>query len=250
MIPTLTLNVRPRRVLLTPEHYRLLSADSLPEATSRPGGSELHLRIATPLGTIEQVVALSTDSTDSLALLPRSDGDRLGINLPVRSLADTADAPPVTLINIRGEHIEVPAISPERHLHLSAADARYLQLVTDQHVPILVRGTKATDFRQAWRDVVFGGVRVRVTREHCGELHLDTDEGFACGWPGTFEVQILSGSNATLSAAPASYMPHRRFLNEHDVQEAHRKGQRIALTPDMIITPSARDLGRRLNLFD
>jgi propanediol utilization protein len=64
-------------------------------------------------------------------------------------------------------------LMPVRHIHMSPADAERLGVRDRDRVSVAVDSEG--------RDVVFGDVVVRVSRQFRLELHLDTDEGNAAG---------------------------------------------------------------------
>lgn len=63
-------------------------------------------------------------------------------------------------------------IVAQRHLHLNEGEAKKLSLKNGEIISVLIKGKRA---------VIFGGVVVRVNEKFNCCLHLDTDEGNACG---------------------------------------------------------------------
>jgi hypothetical protein len=119
-----------------------------------------------------------------------------------------------------------------RHLHLSAEDATRWGLADGDRLDVRCGdGPRATTFH---------AVLVRAGKMYATELHLDSDEAFACG--------VKSGDRARIiAAAPRSGPRARRLVTERDVMRISSEGG--ALPPDALLTPSARDRARAVGLL-
>jgi putative phosphotransacetylase len=127
-----------------------------------PGGRAIeNLRILGPVRTFTQVE------------LARSDGIRLGLDLPVRKTADLRGSPGVTLVGPGGTVVLAEgAVRATRHIHASPGDAGKMGLRDGQVVRARVEGVRA---------LTFGNVEVRVGRRFVLDFHVDTDDANAAG---------------------------------------------------------------------
>lgn len=121
-----------------------------------------NVRIVGPCRSYSQVELCLTDAL-TLALK----------NVPIRKSGDLKGTPGLLLIGPKGRvFLEKGVIIPWRHLHISEKKAQALGLKHGQIVKIQVLGPRA---------LIFGNVLVRVSPHFKLTLHLDTDEGNACG---------------------------------------------------------------------
>jgi len=105
--------------------------------------------------------------------LARSDGLRLGLDLPVRKTGDLVGSPGITLVGPKGTVVLVEgAVRATRHIHASETDARRLGLRDCQVVRARVEGVRA---------LVFDNVEVRVGERFVLDFHIDTDDANAAG---------------------------------------------------------------------
>lgn len=127
-----------------------------------------------PRGQIEHVRVLGPPRDADQIELSRSDEITLGIDAPLRVSGDLTHTPGIELVGPAGK-VSLPSgvLMPVRHIHMSPADARRLGVQDRDRVRVAVDSDG--------RDLVFGDVVVRVSREFRLELHLDTDEGNAAG---------------------------------------------------------------------
>jgi putative phosphotransacetylase len=127
-----------------------------------PGGRALErVRILGPVRTFTQVE------------LARSDGLRLGLDLPVRRTADLAGSPGITLVGPRGTVVlREGAVRATRHIHMSPEDSRRLGLADRQVVRVRLGGVRA---------VLLENVEIRVGESFVLDFHIDTDDANASG---------------------------------------------------------------------
>ena len=104
-----------------------------------------------------------------------TDAIHLKIKPVFRLSGDLKNTPGIEIIGEKGKiKIKEGVIIPLRHLHLSKKEAKALKLKNGQKVKIQVLGKRA---------LIFENVIVRVAKNFNLALHLDTDEGNACGIP-------------------------------------------------------------------
>lgn len=140
---------------------------------SQPGqyACKEQLAIVGPKGRIERVRVLGPARKYTQVEVAMTEQFKLGVQPPIRESGDLADSPGCTLEGPSGSvNIDRGVICALRHVHMTSADAlRYG--VRDKSV---VRVRMAGD-----RELVFGGVLVRVDPSYALAMHIDTDEANA-----------------------------------------------------------------------
>jgi putative phosphotransacetylase len=120
-----------------------------------------NLRILGPCRDIDQVELAYTDAR------------ALGFDIPVRQSGDIANTPGCMLMGPNGYFkMEQGVIRAAIHVHMHPDDASYYQVKDKDFMKLKVYGECGATF-----DRVF----VRVKPDFKLEVHLDTDEGNACG---------------------------------------------------------------------
>ncbi len=115
--------------------------------------------------------------------LARSDGLRLGTDLPIRKTGDVAGTPGLTVVGPAGTVIlKEGAIRATRHIHMTVADGARLGLTDGQVVRVKVGGPSG---------LTFDNVVVRVDDRYALDFHLDTDDANAAGLQTGDLVEIL-----------------------------------------------------------
>jgi putative phosphotransacetylase len=105
--------------------------------------------------------------------LARSDGLRLGVDLPVRKTGDLQGSPGLTAVGPSGTVVlKQGAIRTTRHIHMSADDAARFGLRDGQVVRARVGGVRA---------VTLENVIIRVGDGFVLDFHVDTDDANASG---------------------------------------------------------------------
>lgn len=137
-----------------------------------PSGRALeNVRILGPLRKLTQVE------------LSRSDGLRLGLDLPVTRSGDLTGTPGITIVGPKGTVVlRQGAICATRHLHMTPEDALRFGLHDGQ----LVRARVAGD-----RGLVFDNVLVRVSDRFALDFHLDTDDANSAGLDNGCFVELI-----------------------------------------------------------
>jgi len=120
-----------------------------------------NLRILGPCRTLNQVELAFTDAR------------ALGFDIPVRLSGDIAGTPGCMLMGPKGFfRMDEGVIRAAIHVHMSPADAEYYGVKHKDYMRLKVHGPCATTFDQ---------MLVRVDPSFKLEVHVDTDEGNACG---------------------------------------------------------------------
>ncbi len=150
--------LRPRRWLYQEGHYAAEETVTLIGPRSRLISN---LRILGPCRTLNQVELAFTDAR------------ALGFEAPVRNSGDIAGTPGCILMGPAG-HLELGegVIRAAIHVHMSPEDAAFFGVRDKDFVKLRVHGACAT---------VFERLLVRVGEGIKLEVHMDTDEGNACG---------------------------------------------------------------------
>ncbi len=151
--------------------YQLTHMRSL----SQPGefAAQETVTIVGPRGAIEKVRLLGPLRQFTQVELARSDGLKLGLDLPVRRTGDLAGSPGITLVGPNGTVVlKQGAIRGTRHIHMSPHDGERFSLVDGQIVRVKIEGPRA---------LVLENVLVRVSSRFALDFHIDTDDANAAG---------------------------------------------------------------------
>lgn len=115
--------------------------------------------------------------------LALTDAVKLGIKPPVRDSGDLKDSPGLTIKGPKGEvKLGEGVIAACRHIHMTSADAKELNLKDKDIVKVQCGGE---------RGLIFDNVLVRVNDSYSLEMHIDTDEGNASMLNTGTQVQIV-----------------------------------------------------------
>jgi putative phosphotransacetylase len=154
---------------------------------SQPGefAAEERVTLIGPSGkALENVRILGPVRKFTQAELSRSDGLKLGIDLPIRRTGDLSGTPGLTLVGPRGTvQLHEGAICATRHIHMHPSDAKRFGLVDGQIVKARVTGE---------RGLLFDNVLVRVRETFALDFHLDTDDASAAGLDNGSLVEIVT----------------------------------------------------------
>jgi putative phosphotransacetylase len=137
-----------------------------------------------PRGTaLEGVRVLGPTRPYTQIELARSDGLRLGLDLPVRKTGDLGGTPGLTVVGPAGTVVLTQgAIRATRHVHVGPDDAIRLGLRDGQVMRARVGGPRA---------LVLGNVLIRVREGFVLDFHLDTDDANAAGLETGSLVELL-----------------------------------------------------------
>jgi len=106
------------------------------------------------------------------------------VNPPIRQSGDTAGSATLKIATARETlTLEEGLIVAARHLHAHPDDAERLGVKDKDLVSVRVGDLRA---------VVFESVLVRVNKNYRLAMHIDFDEGNACGWTPEMTGQLVS----------------------------------------------------------
>lgn len=142
---------------------------------SQPGqyACEEKVDIVGPKGALKGVRVLGPARKQTQAEVSFADGFVLGVKPPVRDSGDLAGSPGAKIIGPAGEvEIKEGIIAAARHIHMHTSDAARFGVCDKQKVNVVVGGERA---------ITFQNVLVRVHDTYALEMHVDVEEGNACG---------------------------------------------------------------------
>lgn len=232
-----SIGVSNRHAHLSPEHVRTLFGGELTSerALSQPGqfAARERLDITGPGGSLRGVRVVGPVRGRTQLELSPSDCRAVGVAPPIRASGELEGSPGgVTLTGPAGSiTLDGGVIIPARHLHLSAGDARAWG-ISDGDLLDVHCGSGA-------RAMTLHDVIVRSGPRYATELHLDIDEAYAAG--------VRTGDHATVVSWRSAALRRRPLITEREVLAHAREGR--ALPPDALLTPSARDRARALDLL-
>jgi acetate kinase len=126
-----------------------------------------------PRGELHNVGIINPLRAETQVELARTDAIHLGLEAPLRESGDLAGTSGVRVRGPRGViELRQGAIVALRHVHMNRDDARRFGVVDQDVISVRIDGP---------REVVLGGVVVRVRADFALDLHLDTDEANAAG---------------------------------------------------------------------
>lgn len=150
---------------------------------SQPGQflSKERVRLIGPRGVIDNVAVLGPARPESQVEISLTDARILGMDTPVRQSGEIKDTPGIVLSSHKGiVGLDQGVIVAGRHIHMPAKDAARFNVKDGERVKVRMNSS---------RPVVMEDVLVRVSDRFNLAMHIDFDEGNACGWkqgvPGT-----------------------------------------------------------------
>lgn len=173
--------VSARHVHLTQAHVEALFGEGHTltprNPLSQPGQFACQETVALvgPRRRIENVRVLGPARPESQVEISRTDEFFLGVDAPVRASGDIDNTPGMVLEGPHGSvSLERGVICAWRHIHMTPDDAEHFGVADGDIVEVAVQSAEQ-------RDLVFGGVLIRVSPQFQLEMHIDTDEGNAAG---------------------------------------------------------------------
>lgn len=135
-----------------------------------------------PKGEFGHVAVVGPVRSKTQAELSMTDARALGIAAPLTGSGELDDAATVTVIGTVGTIERNAAIIPQRHLHIAPDEAKEAGLKDHQTTSVRIEGPRAA---------VLDNVLVRIHPDFQLRLHLDTDEGNACGVQPGMTAELL-----------------------------------------------------------
>src|SRR3954469_9121274 len=115
--------------------------------------------------------------------LSYTDGIYLGIDLPLRISGNHDATPGATVMGPRGAiTLNKGVIRAERHAHMSTEDMAYYGVKDHDYMKLRIDGPCG---------VTFDRVKVRYHPKVILEVHIDTDEGYACDLDSATHMELL-----------------------------------------------------------
>jgi len=212
---------------------------------SQPGQflCEERVTLVTCKGTIEHVAVLGPERGAVQTELSATDCRTLGIDAPLRLSGDLRDAGSVYIIGPKGMlDARGSVIVAQAHIHLPTADAARVGVHNGQRVAVTLPGARPVTLEQ---------VVCRVSDTAGLAMHIDFDEANACMLPRNASARMRAAGEAPPAAvpAPAAAEPPAPAVFEGKLiteavarQLAAGCGSTLTVRPDVILTPSAKDV--------
>lgn len=184
---TIPVELSARHVHLSAEAVeRLFGKELTPvRELSQPGQflCQERVKLIGPSGTLENIAILGPARGATQVEISMSDARILGVKPPVRQSGDIAGSAGLQIATARDTlTIEEGLIVAARHLHMHPDDAERLGVKDKDLVRIRVGDL---------RPVTFESVLVRVNKSYRLAMHIDFDEGNACGWVPEMTGQLV-----------------------------------------------------------
>lgn len=184
-------NISVRHCHLKPEHVEILYGPGAKLEPMRdlyqPGefASKQTLTLVGPrMRCMGDVRVLGPERKFTQVEVSRTDAIFLGIDPPVNRSGDHTNSVGLILVGPHGViHLEQGVIRANRHIHVSAESARQWGLHDNQSVNVRVANQH--------KKTILEDVQIRVSEKFFNEMHLDTDDGNACGINNGDKVEIL-----------------------------------------------------------
>ena len=186
-MPSVPVEISARHVHLTATDWTALFGEStiIPDhAISQPTQfvATQRVKLRGPKGEYESVGVVGPFREYTQVEVAASEARHLGVTPPVVESGQLDQAAEITIIGPVGEITRGYAITPQRHLHCNPDDAAKLGLKNGQTISAVVAGPKG---------MRLDNIIVRVNPEFALSMHLDIDEGNACGWQPGLTAEIV-----------------------------------------------------------
>lgn len=165
---------------------RLFGKDLTPvRELSQPGQflCKERVQLIGSAGTLDNIAILGPARGQTQVEISATDARVLGLTPPIRQSGDTAGSAGLQISTEKDTlTIEEGLIVAARHLHMHPDDAIRLGVKDKDLVRIRIGDLRA---------MVFENVLVRVNENYRLAMHIDFDEGNACGWTPEMTGQLL-----------------------------------------------------------
>lgn len=144
---------------------------------SQPGqyACKERLTLIGPKGVLHNAIVLGPERAETQVEVSFTDARILGVNVPLRMSGDTEGSPGIILAN--GANVvalDKGLIVAKRHVHVNDQDAPKLGVEHGDIVKVQVLDSE--------RPLIFDDVAIRVHENFNTSMHIDYDEGNACGY--------------------------------------------------------------------
>ena len=153
---------------------------------SQPGqyACEEKVNAVGPKGEIKGIRILGPVRPSTQFELSISDAFKLGIKPEIRNSGEIEGTPGLKLVGPEGEvELKEGVIVAARHIHMNTKDAEKLGVKDKDIVKIKVDGPRGLTFEE---------VLVRVSDSYALEMHIDVEEGNACGVKNSELVELIN----------------------------------------------------------
>jgi putative phosphotransacetylase len=203
------------------------------------------LNVVGPKGKIDNIRIVGPARGKTQLEMSRSDAFVLGLDPPVRYSGDLSGSPGAKIAGPKGEVILADGIIvPQRHIHMSPADARAFGVKDRDRVVVAPANAPAKPgITSETRALIFDNVLIRVHESFVLDFHIDTDEANASGLRTGDKVYIAGKS----TSAPAEST--NKLVTENDVRRAILEKRKIKLPAHAKVTPAAAELAKTHKVF-
>jgi propanediol utilization protein len=178
-VPKLLVSISARHVHLTDEHVEKLFG---PGRKLTPGKSLYQDGFYAAEETV-MIVGPRRRMLPNVRVLGYTDSISLGIDAPVRHSGDIAGTPGCVLVGPAGAvELTEGVIRAARHVHMSHQEAQWYGVQNGDFMELLVESPQCS--------VTFQDLLVRADAAAKLEVHIDTDEGNACGLDQATKVEL------------------------------------------------------------
>src|SRR5699024_3043215 len=124
---------------------------------------------------IHNVIILGPERSETQVEISLTDAREIGVNVPIRMSGDINDTPGIILANNSNiVSLDKGLIVAKRHVHVNNKDASKLGVKQGDNVKVKVLN--------ADRSLTFDNVAIRIHKDYSTAMHIDYDEGNACGY--------------------------------------------------------------------
>lgn len=132
---------------------------------------------------IDNVRILGPERDETQVEISLTDSYFLREDVPIRQSGDLANSAPIKLVGPSGSvDLGFGMIVAKRHFHCTKETAKELNIEDNSYVMVKIEGE---------RGLIFDNVLVRITDNAVDRIHIDTDEGNACGIKGETFGEII-----------------------------------------------------------
>ncbi|MFO0870767.1 MAG: phosphate propanoyltransferase [Pirellulales bacterium] len=189
--PNLVVSISARHCHLTDEHVEILFGAGKKLTPGKPlyqdgfyAAEETVMIVGPRRRMLPTVRVLGPTRPASQVELAFTDSISLGIDAPVRHSGQIAGTPGCVLVGPKGVvELSQGVIRAARHVHMSLRDADYYGVKNGDFMKLRITSPQCS--------VVFEDLLVRADPTSKLEVHIDTDEGNACGLEQATKVELF-----------------------------------------------------------